>query len=202
MEVKAETVQMKHGPEVGETEPNKTQENGPLQEMVKQTKPSPRTGSELKENSTRAQNEDAKDRPADSGQAELLQSTLTSLQKEHATTDWEVFPATNAAPEEENPASAQDKVPDSTSLPAEAVCPENHTDTNTTREHTTLSADDNDEEAASKVPIDNAVAEPSGECSHNNEVLSVPNTQLAAAACQLPSISVVSQEINKESLSW
>ncbi|XP_070841938.1 nucleolar and coiled-body phosphoprotein 1 [Chaetodon trifascialis] len=200
VEVKAEAVQVKQSPEVGETGPNNTQENGPLPEVVIQTsKSSPRTGSDPKENSTRVQDEDMKDRPADGGQAELLQCTLNSLQKEHTTADWQVFTATNAAPEEENPASEEDKVPDSTSLPAKAVCPENHTETNTARERTTLSTDDNDEEEGSKVPIDIAVAETSGECSHNNEVLSVPNTQLAAAACQLPSISVVSQEIGKES---
>lgn len=196
-----EKVQVKQSPEVAEMEPNNTQENGPLQKEVIQTEaPSPSKGPELKENSTRAQDEDMKDRPADSGQAELLQCTLNSLQKESATADWEVFP-TNAAPEEENPASVQDKIPNNSPLTAKAVCPENHPHTETnTREPITLdTAHDNDEEAGSKVTIDNAIAELSGEFSQNNEVLSVPNTPLPAAACQ---VSVVSQEINKESPSW
>lgn len=187
-------VQVKQSPEVGETEPSNIQENGPLHKEVIQTAtPSPRNGSKLKGNSTRAQKEDTEDRPAD----EPLQCTLNSLQKEHARVDWEVFTTTNAALEEESPASAQDKIPDNSSLTAEAVCPENrsHTETNT-REHITLdTSHDNDEEAGSKVTIDNAGAEPSGEFSQNNEVLSVPNTQVST-------ISVVSQEVDKESPSW
>ncbi|XP_070784647.1 uncharacterized protein [Enoplosus armatus] len=192
VEVKAEVVHVKQSAAVAEIEPNNTQENGPLQKEVIQTAtPSPSKGSELKENPTRAQGEDMNDCPADSVQAELLQCTLNCLQTEHATADWEVFTATNAAPR-------QDKIPDSSSLTAEAVCPENHTETNT-REHITLdTTHDNDEEAGSKVTIDHAVVEPSGAFSQNNEVLSVPNTQLTAAACQLSSISVVSQEIVKE----
>ncbi|XP_029314135.1 eukaryotic translation initiation factor 5B [Cottoperca gobio] len=199
-----EAVQVKQSPEVADTEPNNTQENGPVQKVLQTATPSPSEGSELKENSTRLQDEDMKDRPADSGQAELLQCTLNSLQKEPAAADWEVFTATKAPPEEENPASAEDKIPDSGSLTAEEVCPEKHTETNTT-EHITLDTthdddDDDDEKADSKVTIENcAVAEPSGECSQNSEVLSVPNPQLTAAACPMPSSCAVSQENDKES---
>ncbi|XP_037612562.1 uncharacterized protein LOC119480434 [Sebastes umbrosus] len=205
-----EAVQVKQSPEVAETEPNNTQENGPLQKEVIQTAaPSPNKGSELEENSTRVQDEDMKDRPADSGQAELLQCTLNSLQKQNATADWEVFTATNAAPEEENaapeeenPASSLDKIPVSSSPTAEAVCPENHTETNPTREHITLdTAHDNEEEAGSIISIEKAVAEPPVEFAQNNEVLSVPDPQLTAAACQMSSISAVGQENDKESAS-
>lgn len=197
MEVAAEAVLVKQSAEVAEAEPNNTQENGPLQKKVKQTAtPSPRKGSELRENSTRAQDEAMKDRPANSGPAELLQCTLNSLQNEHDTADGEVFTATNAAPEKENPASVKDKIPDSSSLTPAAVCPENHPETNTTRELVTLdTTHDNDEDAGFKV----AAAEPSGEFSQNNEVLSLPNTQLTAAACQVSSVSVVSQEIDNHS---
>ncbi len=184
--------------EVAEMEPSNTQENGPLQKEVKQTAtPSPRTGSELKENSARAQDEAMKDRNADSGPAELLQCTLNSLQNEHATADWEVL--TNAAPQEENPASMKDTIPDRSSLTAVAVFPENPTETNTTREVVTVdTTHDNDEDARAKV----AAAGPSGEFSQNDEVLSVPNTQHTAAACQLSPISAVSQEINNQPPSW
>ncbi|XP_044031756.1 uncharacterized protein LOC122866329 [Siniperca chuatsi] len=201
VEVKAEVVHVKQSAQVAETKPNNTQENGPLQKTVLQTAmPSSSKGSELKDNSTRAQDEDMKGRPPDRGQAELLQCTFNSPQTEHVTSNWEVFTATNAASEEHKPASMQDKIPDSSSLTAEAVCAENHTETNT-REHITLNtAHDNDEEAGSKVTIDNVVAEPSGEFSLC-KVLSAPNTQLTAAACQVSSISVVSEEIDKESLS-
>lgn len=196
VEVKAEAVQVKKSPEVGETELNNTQENGPLKEVVIQTAtPSPRKGSDLKENSTRAQDEDMKDCPADSGQ--LLQCTLNSLKNEHATAD---FTATNTAPEDENPASAQDKIPNISSLTAEVVFLENHTETKATMEHSILATHNNAEGAGSK--LDNVEAEASGQLSEKNEVLSSPNTQLTAAVCQLSSISVVSQEVDKESLSW
>ncbi|XP_035507817.1 uncharacterized protein LOC118320791 [Morone saxatilis] len=197
--VQVKAVQVKQSPEVGETEPNNTQENGPLQEVVTQkATPSPRKGSEPKENSSRAQDEDAKNRPADGEEAELLQCTFNSPQK--ATADWQAFKATNAAPKEENPASTQDRIPDIASPTAETVCPVNHTEINTTSEHITLAtAPDNDEEAGSEVTVDSTVAEPSGEFPQNNEALSVPDTQFPAAACQVSSISVVGQEIDKES---
>ncbi|XP_078137043.1 ubiquitin thioesterase otulin [Sander vitreus] len=189
-----EAVQVKQSPEVAEMEPNNVQENGPLQKVVLQTATPSSKKSELKENSTRAQDKDVKDRPTFSGQAEPLQCTS----KEHTTALWEAF--RNEASEEENPASAQGKIPDGSSLTAGAVCPENHTETNTTRAHNTLdTTHDNDEEAGSKVTIENAVAEPAGESSQKNEVLSVPNTPLTAAACQVSSISGVSQENGKES---
>ncbi|XP_073344265.1 uncharacterized protein [Pagrus major] len=193
VQVKAEAVQVKPTPEVAETEPNNTQENGPMMEVVTQkATPSPRKGSKLKENSTRAQDEGMKDRPADSRQPELLPCTLNSLQKEPTKADWEAFTPTNVAPEEKNPTSPQEKIPDSSSLTAEAVCAENHTETNATGEHIrAATTHDNDEETA--VKVDNAAPEPSGEFSQNN------HTQLTAAACQVSSISAVSQEIDKES---
>lgn len=199
VEVKAEVVDLKQSAGFGETEPNNAQENGPLQKEVSQTAtPSPRKASELP---TRAQDEDVKFPQAVSGQAEVLQCTLNCPQTEHATADWEVFTTTKATPEEERPAPAQEKIPDSSSLTNEAVCPENHTETNT-RENVTLdTAHDNDELSAPEVTIDNAVAEPSGEFSQNKEVLSVPNTRLAAAVCQKWSISAFSEEIDKESQS-
>ncbi|XP_070708643.1 uncharacterized protein [Pempheris klunzingeri] len=190
-------VQVKQSPEGGETELNNTQENGPLQKGVTQTAaPSPRKGPQLQENSTRAQEQDEDEDVKE----ELLHCTLNSLQKEQVKAEWEVFTATNVAPEEENPASAQSKSPGKSSPMAGAVCPENlpHTETNT-REHITSDTPlDNDEDAGSEVAGDNAVAEPSGSFSQNNEVLSVPNTQ-PAAVCQVSSISVLSQEIDKES---
>ncbi|KAI3355364.1 hypothetical protein L3Q82_018208 [Scortum barcoo] len=189
-ELKVEAVQVKQSAEAAEMEPNNTQENGPLQKDVKLTAtPSPRKGSELKDNSTRAQNEPMNDHPADSRPAEL-QSTLNPLQKQLATADWEILTTQG-----ENPASVKDKIPDSSSLTAETVCTETHTETKS--ELVTLdTTPDNDADAVSKVPA----VEPSGEFSQNNEVLSVPNTQLTAAACQVSSISVVSQEINNQSL--
>lgn len=202
VEVKAEAVQVKPTPEVAGTKPTNTQENGPMVEVVaKKATPSPRKGSKLKENSTRAQDEEPKVRPLDSGPPEPLRCTFNSMQKEPAKADWEALTQTNVAPEEENPTSPQDNIPESSSLTAEAVCAENHTETNATGEHITAAAThDNDEEA--DIKDDNAALEPSGEFSQNNEEVSVPNTQLTAAACTVSSMSAVSQEINKESPSW
>ncbi|GAA6215123.1 ubiquitin thioesterase otulin [Lates japonicus] len=188
VEEKTEAVLVKQSPENGETEPNNTQENGPLKkESIQTATPSPCKGFELKENSTRAQDETMKEPPDNSGQAERQQCTL----------NWEVFPETKyVALEEENPASVQEKIPDGISQTAESVHTEkpSHTETTTTTEHITASVShDDEEEAGSEVIVDNAVAEPSGEFSQNNEVLLVPNTP--------PPASVVSQEISKEAQS-
>ncbi|TKS87591.1 Ubiquitin thioesterase otulin [Collichthys lucidus] len=173
-EEKAEVTQI---PEVGETEPKNTQENGPSPDVVVQTgKTTPR---KLEENSTRAQDEDVKDGPADSGRAELLNCTLNSPQKDHTAAGWEVF----TPEEEEKPAVPQDKIPDSSSVNPK-VCCENQPETNTTRERVTLAtAHDSEAEEGSKA-VDSTAAEPSGEISQNKEVLSVPNTQPTAAAYQ------------------
>lgn len=189
VEEKTESVLVKQSPENGETEPNNTQENGPLKkESIQTATPSPCKGFELKENSTRAQDETMKEPPDNSGQAEPQQCTL----------NWEVFPETKyVALEEENPASVQEKIPDGISQTAESVHAEkpSHTETTTTTEHITASVShDDEEEAGSEVTVDNAVVEPSGEFSQNNEVLPVPNTP--------PPASVVSQEISKEAQSW
>lgn len=191
-EEKGEHVQ--HGHEKGEIEPNNTQENGPLQKEIIQTA-SPHRGPEHKEDSTRAQDEDIKAPSGDSGQAEHLQCTLNIPQTLHTATDWD-FNTTTEVPKEENPASVQDRIPDGIFLTAGEVWPEkpSHTETTATRENITESTTrDNDEEAGSKVTNDNAAAEPSGEY-----LQKAPNTQLAAAACQVSSSSVVSQEISKE----
>ncbi|XP_068566099.1 retinitis pigmentosa 1-like 1 protein isoform X2 [Cebidichthys violaceus] len=179
---------VKQSPEVVETEPNNTRENGPLQKEVTHTAvPSPNKASELTENSVGVQDEDTTDRPADDGQAELPQCTLNSLQKEHAAADWEVVAATNAVTEKENPASEEDNIPDSSSPTAEAVCPESPAETNATREHITVDNTPEEEEEESKVTTENTEAEPSGEASQNNEVISVPNPQPSAAAGQTSS---------------
>ncbi|KAK5878098.1 hypothetical protein CesoFtcFv8_025538 [Champsocephalus esox] len=182
-------------PVVVEKEPNNTQENGAFQkEVIQKASPSPRKGSELKENSTAVKDEVIKDSPADGGQAEPMQCTLISLQREHAT-------ATNVAPEEENPASAHDKIPDSGSVITEAVCPE----TNTTEHITSDTTQDNEEEeeeeeeAGSTVTTaSSAVAEPSEELSPNNEGLSEPNPPPTAAAGQMASVSAVRQQGDKQ----
>ncbi|XP_034415464.1 nucleolin 2-like [Cyclopterus lumpus] len=198
-----EAVQVKRSPEAAETEPNNTQENGSLQKEVPQTAtPSPSKVSELKENPVGVRDDDVKDRPAHSGPAELMQCTLNSLQKEHATVDWEVFTAATAATEQENPVSEQDETPESSSPTAEAARPEKLAETNTETEHITLDNthddDEEEEEAGSKVTMENTVAEPSGEFSQNNEVMSVPNPQLTAAAAETTSVSV-SPENDEES---
>ena len=192
-----EALKVKKSAVVVEKEPNNTQENGAFQkEVIQKATPSPRKGSELKENSTAVKDEVIKDSPADGGQAEPMQCTLFSPQREHAT-------ATNVAPEEENPASAHDKIPDSSSLITEAVCPENHTETNTTEHITSDTTQDNEEEAGSTVTTESsAVAEPSEELSLNNEGLSEPNPPPTAVAGQMASVSAVRQEGDKQSASW
>lgn len=202
VEVKAEAVQVKPTPEVAEMKPSNTQENGPMAEVIaKKATPSPRKGSRLKENSTRAQDEEPRVCPLDSGPPEPLRCTFNSLQKEPAKADWESLTTKNVAAEEENPTPPQDNIPESSSLTAKAVCAENHTETNATGEHITAAAThDKDEET--DIKVDNAALKPSGEFSQKNEELFVPNTQLTAAACTVSSMSAVSQEIDKESPSW
>lgn len=189
---------VQHSHENGEIESNNTHENGPLQKESIQTA-SPDRGSEDKEKSTRAQDEDSKEPSSDSGQTEHLQCTLNLQQKREAAARWDLKTTTDV-PKEENPDSAQDRIPDGISLTAGAVWPErpSHTETTTTREHITESTThDNDEEAGSKVTNDNAVAEPSGE-----DFQEAPNkTQLATAECQVSSSTVVSQEIGEEAQS-
>ncbi|XP_062415143.1 FK506-binding protein 5-like isoform X2 [Pungitius pungitius] len=196
-----EAAQAKQSPEVAETSPDSTPENGPLQKEVVQTAtPSPSRGSELEENSATVREEDVKDRPAEGGQAELVQCTLKSLQKECAAADWEVVSPTNAQPEEDNPASENDRIPDGGSPTAEEVCPENLAETNATGEHVPVDdthGDDDDEEDGSEVPVENAVAEPPGEFSQNNAGVSVPNARLSAG--QTASSSVVSRENGRAS---
>lgn len=186
VEAKVEAVQAKKCPEVGETEPNNTQENGPLKDAA----PSPRKGSKLKEYITRAQDED-KDCPANSEQAGPLQCTLNSLQKEH----------TNTAAADDSPALTPEKVPDTSSTTAEVVCLEDHTETKSTLEQKILASHDNDEEAGSQ--LDSIVATASEQFSEDGDgILSVPNSWLTAAVCQLSCSSAVSQETDKVSLSW
>lgn len=193
---------MKQSPVNGEIEPNNAQENGPLQKKSTQVAtPSPRKGSELNENSTRAQHKVMTDTPADGGQ-ENLQCTLQLQGEDHSTADREV--PLNAEPEEEDPAPVQDKNPDGVSLTTEVVCHENSADPKTksaTEDIKPSSAHDNVDEECSTDTI-KAVAKPSEELTQNNEALSVPNSQPSAAAGQAVSISAVSQETNKEALSW
>lgn len=198
MVVQAEIAKVDKSPAVRETEPINTQENGPLKEVVTQpAPPSPRTVSDLKQNSASAQDEDLKDCPADTGQAEALQCTLNSLKKEQGAAG---LTATNRAAEE-NPASVRDNIPDVSSLTAEAVRLENHTETKATTQASMLAAHSDDEgerkEASSR--LENIKTEASGQLS---EVLSQPNTQLTAAVCQASSVSVVSQVIDGGSPSW
>lgn len=194
VEAKVEAVQAKKCPEVRETEPNNTQENGPLKDAA----PSPRKGSKLKENVTRAQDEDKKDCPANSEQAGPLQCTLNSLQKEHAAAD---HAATNTAAADDSPALTPEKVPDTSSTTAEEVCLEDHTETKSTLEQKVLASHDNDEEAGSQ--LDSIVAKASEQFSEDGDgILSVPNSQLTTAVCQLSCSSAVSQETDKVSLSW
>nr|XP_020475408.1 ubiquitin thioesterase otulin [Monopterus albus]XP_020475409.1 ubiquitin thioesterase otulin [Monopterus albus]XP_020475410.1 ubiquitin thioesterase otulin [Monopterus albus] len=196
-EEKAETVQDKHRPLHGETEPNNTQENGPLQkEGIQPAMPSPHKESG---NSTRPQDEGVKKLSHDSGQAEHLQCTLDPQQKDHAA-EWEVLTAIAVVPKEETPGSVQDRIIDGGALTAEAVHPQHLscTEATTAREHNTRStAHDNEEEAAagSRVATGSAIAEPSEESLKNNQM---SNAQLATAADHISSISVVSQEISEE----
>ncbi|KAM4534403.1 uncharacterized protein PAE49_022621 isoform 1-T2 [Odontesthes bonariensis] len=187
----AEDAQMKRSPE---KEPNNSQGNGPLQRGKIQTAtPSPHKASELKENSTRAQHKVMKGTSADSGQAERLQCTLKS------SADSEVVAPSNPESQRENPASVQEKIPDGVPQQTEAACSENssHAETNTTAEPITAH---NVEEECSRDAI-NIIAKPSGELTPKNEVLSVPNTQLVAAAGLEASVFAVSQETDTKALS-
>lgn len=179
----------KLSPETGEQEPNNTQENGPLKKEVSQTEmPPPFKVSE--ENTTRVQ--DIKETAAHSGQL-AMQRASGFLQEECTKADWEA--------KEENPASTQDRIPESTSLTPEAVCPDNppHTETNTTSKQIAASATHHDEKEKATASI---VTKPSREFLDNQQVLAVPNMQLdaAAPAAQASSTSVVNQEPEPESL--
>lgn len=186
----AKAVFKKQSPENGELEPNNTQENGPLKkESIHTTPPSARKELELN-----GQNEDMKQPQCDSGQAEAVQHSL------QPTAEWEVFNETIEAPEEGARAPDKEEIPDGISKKVKSVCPEKPplTETTTTAED----AANPEEEDGSKVTSDEAVREPSGEISANNPVLSVPNSQVDKAACQVFPGSVDSQEINKEAPSW
>ena len=208
LEEKPELVQVKQSPENGKTEPNNTQENGPLKETESIQTATPSTickGVKLEENSTRAQDEVLKEPSDDGEQAEPLKSTLNSQQQVLAAANWEVFTETNVVPEEENPASVQEEVPDGILLTAQSASPEKPPpppETTSNTEHVTERTSHHDEEeAGSEVMFDKAVNEPSGEFSANSEV-SVPNTEPAAAAGQVMSVSVVSEEADGEAPSW
>ncbi|KAK2859616.1 hypothetical protein Q5P01_004236 [Channa striata] len=191
---KDESVEVKQSPENGETKPNNTQENGPLQTESIQVV-SPNRGSELEESSTRACSEDPKEFSHESGDAPHLQCTFDSQQKAYL----EVFKATAEVQEEENTGSVPDKIPDGLLLKARASCTENpaNPETTTAREHITESTThDNDEDQGSKDINDNAADEPSGE--YVQEVSALPNSQIAEAACQVSSGSVVSPESSRE----
>ncbi|XP_060949499.1 glutamic acid-rich protein [Limanda limanda] len=201
VEEKSELVLVKQSPENGKTEPNNTQENGPLKTEIIQTA-TPSTickGVELEKNSTRAQDEVVKEPSDDGEQAEPLESTLDSEQKVNPAADWEVFTETNAEPEEETPASVQDEAPDGILLTAQSVSAEKPPappETTSNTEHLTeLTSHQDEGEAGSRVMFDEAVNEPSGELSANSEV-SVPNTEPAAG--QVMPVSVVSEEADGE----
>ncbi|KAM7369769.1 hypothetical protein PAMP_011063 [Pampus punctatissimus] len=196
-EEKAGAVQVKSSPEIGDTKPSNTQ-NGPLQKEATQTATlSPSKEPKLKEHCTKAQDKDLMKTLAGSGPKELQQCTLNVPHEGNTAGDWDVFAATKTATvQEENPTAVQDKILDSITQAAEATNP-SHTETNAEREHTTMDTSHNDnEDTGCKVTIDDTVAEPSGEFSQYNEVLSESN---AAAACQVLSVPVVDQEINSES---
>lgn len=175
----------KLSPETGEQEPNNTQENGPLKKQTEM--PPPFKVSE--ENPTRVK----KEATAHSGQL-AMQCASGSLREERAKVNWKA--ASDA--EEDDPASTQDRIPDS--VKPEAVCPDNppHTETNTTSEQTALSAAHHDEEEKKKVTVE-AVAKPAGEFLEDQQVLSVPHMQLAAAP-QVSSVPVVNEEPEPEPL--
>lgn len=181
-------------------EPNNTQGNGPLEkENIQTGTPSPR---KVSENGTRAQNKDTHETPAHSGQPELLQCTLNSPQ-----TDQEVPEPQDPNPEEETPAAEKDKKPDGCSPTAEVVRAENTSHTDTDAEQIAASPvlhnhEEEEEKATTTLTVYGAAAKPSEETAQNNEALSAPNTQLAEAADQMSSISVVSEETKTEPLSW
>lgn len=192
MEEEAEAEKVRLCPENEESEPNNTQENGPLQkDDIRTSTPSPAKEPELKEHSNRAQVVDVTEAPANGGKTDLLQCNLTSPPKGNSTDEWEIFPETVEETVEENPASVEDRIPDGISPAAELKTPPQ---TETTAS-TDSSQEDNEDD--SKVTTDDTEADPLGEFSQNNELLSEPNTQLTAAA----PVSVVCQEINSEP-SW
>ncbi|XP_041824549.1 uncharacterized protein LOC121629094 [Melanotaenia boesemani] len=88
--------------------------------------------------------------------------------------------------------SADSELVASTAEPAEEDRASNSTENST--------AHNGAEEECATYAI-STVAKPSGELTQNNEALSVPNTQLAAAAGQEASISAVSQETNTQAMS-
>ncbi|XP_017261825.1 neurofilament heavy polypeptide [Kryptolebias marmoratus] len=163
-------------------ESSATQENGLLQ---KENAPvSPRSESEVREDATTAQPEQSGAAPASGGN---LPENASTAHGEDV-----LGPVTKQEPhEEEDPASAQGISPST-----EAVRPESpsHTETqNTSTEHT----------AASISPADgqegrSEEAKPSGAFAQDDDVLPVPNPELAAAAGQAASVSEVPLETNTE----
>lgn len=200
---KVVTVQVKQSPQARETESSKTQENGALQKEILPAKaPSPIKGADLKQNSnSTAQDENVKETATDNRPVERPLCTLDSPQSECTTNDQEAITETNAVPVEELPAAVQDKIQDVVLQPAETVCSETPsiragtpTD-NTTPEPSRDAGDATEEEegCGSKATTDEAL-----EVSHCNEVSSLSDSQIPAAACQVSSVSASGQEICTE----
>lgn len=174
MQEDVKAVEMKNSPEVRETM------NGPQEVLTETSSPW-----KIPENSPRAQGENITECPADGTHVKLSQCTLISPKKEFSTANF-------SAAEVATPAlSAQDRIPDITTLMTQAVCAKNQTEINTTTEHVKLTAPE-DEEDTSSEPVE---AEACGQVPGITEVLSQPNTQL-------PSVAVVRQEEDEISLSW
>ncbi|RVE58655.1 hypothetical protein OJAV_G00196450 [Oryzias javanicus] len=173
-------------PDNEDAEPNNTQENGPFQnKSIQEAAPSP---SKTPENSTRAQDDDTKDAP---DQAEALQCTLNSPQKDPPAADAEVIVALNAEPKKEEPTPAQEKTPTADAVRSEIPSlPEK-----STPEHTAANATV-DEEFSKEVIA--AAAKPSEELAQSDEGSSVPSSQLAAD--EAASISAATPETAAETL--
>ncbi|KAM4606209.1 uncharacterized protein ACJ7VT_016467 [Polymixia lowei] len=197
-------VKVKQSPQARETEPSKTQENGPLQkESTKGKMPSPSkgTGLENEDSPNKAQDKDVEKSDADNGPVEDLRRTLESPQTKCATADEEVFTATKVLPVQEYPAVAQEKK--SMSQEADAASPENPSlRSDILTEHITPETacdEDKDEEEdnSSKATVNNAVDKPSGD-SHCHEVPSLLDSWLPVEAGQPSSSSLPSREISVE----
>ncbi|XP_028290751.1 uncharacterized protein LOC114454459 [Gouania willdenowi] len=195
-----------------ETELKNTQENRPTQTESLQTATScphnisPRTG-----NGARAQDKDTlTNAAADSSPAQQLQCTPNSLQNGKPTTEWEVFPPSNAEEKEGKASPNEDRPADDVSHTEQKACVKkaSHTETNTGEQigEITNPHDEDDEEeaaaaaAASRVAGDEAVCESEDMSTHNEEI-SVLNSAPSAPLGQLLPISMISQLPNPQPLS-
>lgn len=176
--------------ENNEKKSSNTQENGLLQQ---ENSPLPPSNEAKLKDTPAAQPETREAAPSDTGNVlNLLESISTAHREDAVASDTKPEPH-----EAEDPASVLEQAPQGISPPSKADSPESppHPETNASTEHITARSSPADVK-------EGCCKERSGDLTQNNEALSVPNSELTAAAGQAASSSEVALETNPEASSW